>query len=167
MSVVDLFSGEALVRSRGDLSRPRVKREEVGGLKYYPRLGVWRASNVKLDPKSLRSWSYDWWLMSCRIGPYLVFNEYGYSNSTRKHQSKVRSWLWKKGYLFVTVESPHGLQDLESSRRYYLNRIAELEALCARPKTRAYKNQERRERIYGLKAKLELVNDLIEIRGAV
>ena len=63
-------------------------------MKYYTRLKEYKASNVSLtiEPK-LEAYSYAWWLFVVRYKGLVIFNNTNYSNSTNKHQSKVRNVL--------------------------------------------------------------------------
>tara|TARA_R100000773_G_C4191385_1_gene97176 strand:- start:347 stop:811 length:465 start_codon:yes stop_codon:yes gene_type:complete len=63
-------------------------------MKYYTRLKKYKASNVSLtiEPK-LEAYSYAWWLFVVRYKGLVIFNNTNYSNSTNKHQSKVRDVL--------------------------------------------------------------------------
>jgi hypothetical protein len=144
----------------------RKPRERISGLSYYPRLRVWKASNVVLSPENLEATSYDWWFFLKRIGPYTVFNTYGYSPSTRKHQSKVRSWLWNQSILFIEIECPRGLQSLDSAINHYQRKIQKLQEEIAKPRTRPMKNHARLLEIAELQTKLQLVQKLIRIQGA-
>jgi hypothetical protein len=67
-------------------------------MKYYKRLEVYKASNVELEPETLKSYSYGWWQVSRKIGEKVFFNYTSYSNSTAKHQSKILSTLRTLGY---------------------------------------------------------------------
>lgn len=58
-------------------------------MKLMKRSGLYKASNVSFDPKAIMALSYDWWVFVRVIDRQVVFNDYGYSNSTRKHQRKV------------------------------------------------------------------------------
>ena len=62
-------------------------------MKHFKRSGLYKASNVSFDPVKIEALSYDWWVFVSRIGKLTVFNDYRYSLSTSKHQSKVRALL--------------------------------------------------------------------------
>ncbi len=145
--------------------KPMQTRQKIGGLYYYPRLDRWKASNVSLDPTMMKAWSYDWWVMLDMIDDQLIFNEYRYSNSTSKHQSKVRSWLRTKDFDYVEISSPRGLQDLESSVAYYQDEINALEKQIAKPGTRKAKNLERQKQITELKAKQKIAKRLSKLKA--
>lgn len=86
-----------------------------GTLKFKPRKGIYEASNVSLDPKSLDAHSYNWWRFCARIKGKVVFNDYPYSVSTRRHQHKVLNTLEAIGIkpeVFVSVRSSLNLDSL-------------------------------------------------------
>lgn len=62
-------------------------------MKFFSRLGIYKSSNVTFDPKEVQAHSYAWWMFVTNINGKIVFNNYRYSSSTGKHQSKVRSLL--------------------------------------------------------------------------
>lgn len=59
-------------------------------MKYFKRSGVYRASNVSFDPIKIEAYSYNWWKFVSVIEGKVIFNCFRYSNSTSKHQCKVR-----------------------------------------------------------------------------
>jgi hypothetical protein len=66
-------------------------------MKFYPRLNMYKASNCSFDPSTMTALSYGWWPMLAAINGKLVRNIHNYSNSTLKHQSKLRSLLSSLG----------------------------------------------------------------------
>lgn len=80
-------------------------------MKYFKRAGIYKASNVSFDPKLIEARSYDWWVFVKVIKGKVVFNSFRYSNTTSRHQSKVRSLMRELG---IKV-------DLEVSTRLSLN----------------------------------------------
>lgn len=66
-------------------------------MKYMKRAGVYKASNVEFNPQKIQAFSYAWWKFVKVFGNHVVFNNYHYSNSTRKHQSKVRGIMHELG----------------------------------------------------------------------
>lgn len=100
-------------------------------MKLYKRTGTYKASNVTFDPKTITAVSYDWWIFVKVVNGRVVFNSYTYSNTTSRHQSKVRSLLTSLG---ITVDRvvriQGGLQGIETLKE--LNRLAaETEAWIA------------------------------------
>lgn len=74
-------------------------------MKLYKRTNVYRASNVCFDPARIEASSYDWWIFVKKIRGLVVFNEYRYSNSTAKHQYKVRDLMDQLGIKIDLVVS--------------------------------------------------------------
>lgn len=88
-------------------------------MKHYKRLNEYKASNVKFDIGTNIATSYNWWQFVKPIGGKLVFNNYSYSNSTCKHQSKVSRLLDDLGLTIdIVVNAPKGLQDLQEAFWY-------------------------------------------------
>ena len=110
---------------------------------------------------SMTAYSYDWWIFLKPFNDTLLFNSYNYSNTTCKHQSKVKFILNKLGINYITVECPKGLQSLQSGIDYYNQCIASLEKLINKPRTHVAKNKERKEQIKLYKKKIELLETII------
>lgn len=64
-------------------------------MKFMKRKQIYQASsyNVTFDPKTCSAFSYKWWKFVGIVEGKVIFNNYRYSVSTSKHQSKVRSLL--------------------------------------------------------------------------
>lgn len=149
-NVVSFPGHSSLVRKVTDRMRgikpEKKQRIFCGGLYWYPRLKVWRncSGNVVLDPVSLESTSYNWWYMLKRINGKLVFNSYRYSATTSEHQSCVQRWLSeKKIKIDLVIESPKGLQNLDSAIACHMAYISELTAEIEKPKSQKQKNIQR------------------------
>lgn len=69
------------------------KFKETNALKFRPRKQVFSASNNSFDPKTYKAVSYNWWVYVSKIKGKLVFNNYTYSVTTRKHQSAMQTFL--------------------------------------------------------------------------
>lgn len=84
-------------------------------MKYMKRKKIYQSKNVTFNPETLEAYSYNWWAFVKKIDGVLVFNNYRYSVTTSKHQSKVRSLLNKLN-INIDLEIPvlKGLQDYES-----------------------------------------------------
>jgi len=134
-------------------------------LKYFPRLNLYKASNVTFDPATCQGYSYKWYRLVDKIGDTIVLNSYAYSNTTIKHIYKMRRLLESLGLQYVEIEAPKGLQDLDRAAEYYrvCNKIL-LEQIN-KPRSKASKNNERRHEISKNGNKLVLINQLKEIRG--
>lgn len=74
-------------------------------MKYYKRLGVYKASNVTFHPDTISAYSYGWWKFVGVVDGKVVFNNHRYSNSTSKHQLKVKRLLRELG-IKIDIEMP-------------------------------------------------------------
>jgi len=124
-------------------------------MKYFKRLETYKASNVTYDPKTEIANSYNWWQFVKRIEGKLVFNNYNYSISTCKHQSKVRSLLNDLGIkIDVILAAPKGLQFYNDLETLYIDAEEHLCITYLEQKIKAqsrYENQKHKK----VKAKLE------------
>lgn len=94
-------------------------------MKYYVRSNQYRASNVYFNVSTKEAFSYNWWKFFAVIDGKNVFNRYGYSVSTSRHQSKVRSLLEELGIeIEIELEAPKGLQELDFALEYMQKRLA-------------------------------------------
>lgn len=88
-------------------------------MKLYKRENIYKASNVIFDPIKIEAFSYSWWKFVGVVEGKVVFNNYRYSNSTSKHQSKVRKVMNELGIkIDLEIPVPRGLPG--SYRRDYL-----------------------------------------------
>lgn len=78
-------------------------------MKYFSRLQCWKASNITFKQFPLSARSYKHWCFVMRLpNGKVVFNDYRYSVTTSKHQSKVRGLLNQLGIqidCFVNIRS--------------------------------------------------------------
>lgn len=137
-------------------------------MKFYPKAGVYKASNVCFDPEEVSAYSYQWWKFVTRIGPLTVFNSYPYSNTTRRHQWKVKSLMRSLGIdIHADIEVPRGVGAddwAQGAINLYQERIETLkqEMLKGRPS----KNLERAAAIKELRAKQRQVAHLFKMEVA-
>lgn len=132
-------------------------------MRYYPRLKLYKARNVTLDPMSMRAYSYQWWRFVDRIDGLIIFNWYRYSNSTSGHQAKVSRQLRELGVTSrISIEAPEGLQNLGSAIAYYTARINSLKIAIARKGSRKATNAERLRRINHYRFKIQQVRYLLK-----
>lgn len=81
-------------------------------MKFMKRANIYQASNynVTFDPNKIEARSYRWWVFVAKVEGKIVFNNYRYSNSTSKHQSKVRSLLNQLNIkIDIEMPLPNGL----------------------------------------------------------
>ena len=142
-------------------------------MKHMKRTNTYKASNVTFDPETMEAYSYGWWRFVERTpGGQILFNDYNYSNSTCKHQIKVRRLMRE---LFphlpyggnLTIEAPNGLQDLDSAIKLYKERIKDLVEQIMKPRSHKRKNVERNEEIEHYLEKIRLCKSLKSQREAV
>jgi hypothetical protein len=132
-------------------------------MKYYSRLGLYKASNVTFNPSRIEAYSYDWWKFVSKINGYIVFNNYTYSTTTCRHQHKVRRLLKSLGIdVNITIKAPKGLQNLESAIHFYNSEINSLKDAIAKKGSKALKNKERLAQISELTGKIEIVKFLMK-----
>ncbi len=127
-------------------------------MKFKKRKGLYEASNVTLDPITLNAYSYRWWRFLAKVEGRLVFNNYGYSNSTVRHQWKVRAVLRELGVapdFYLPLPKGINSESLED-----LIVLAE-EHLCDKFLSEKLKAQERYQKTKAKKLELKL-RDQIE-----
>lgn len=135
-------------------------------MKYLKTKNIYQASNVYFDANTCQAYSYSWWrFVECFDGK-IIFNNYRYSNTTIKHQDKVRWLLRELGLaIHLEIEAPQGLQNLESAVEHYESLIADLKAAIAKPKTKAAKNADRQCQIQHCQQKIADVKALIKAKS--
>jgi len=82
-------------------------------MKYKPRSNVYsNSTNTNVfNPERIQAYSYNWWLYVAKINGKVVFNDYPYSASTRKHQYETRKLLDELNIkIDVVVSIKEGLQ---------------------------------------------------------
>lgn len=85
-------------------------------MKYFKRLGLYKAANVTFNPKSLDAHSYGWWRFVALVDGLVVFNNFSYSNTTAKHQRKVSGLLNELGIkVDLTLSLPSGINSTDLS----------------------------------------------------
>ena len=150
-------------------------------MKFFKRSNCYKASNVKFIVDENSAYSYDWWCFFRTINGVNVFNNYSYSNTTNKHQSKVRALLRELNInIDLVIETPKSLNDssaLDKSIELYEYRIKLLNEAINKPRSQKKKNEERREQIKELQTmiktvkqlqqKSEVISDDELIRGAI
>lgn len=135
-------------------------------MKFFTKLGLYKASNVTFNPKTLEANSYGWWSFVRVINGQVVFNDYRYSSSTQRHQRKVRNLMEALGIkIDIFVESPEGLQNIQSAINYYDSKIKILLDEIDQPNSRNFKNVERLKEIGYLEARKQIINILLDKRN--
>ncbi len=82
-------------------------------MKLMKRTNTYKAVNVTFDPNKIEAYSYGWWKFVAVIEGKVVFNNYFYSQSTSKHQRKVKSLMADLGIkIDIEMPIPEGLQPM-------------------------------------------------------
>ena len=115
-------------------------------MKFYKRLGIYKASNCSFDADSMIAKSYDWFVFVRRVNGLIVFNDYNYSQSTCGHQSKVKALLKDLGIkvdVYVSISDSLTNDCLDTAlAKAYGDKVAlelALNRKNARPNSRSYK----------------------------
>ncbi len=83
-------------------------------MKLKKKSGLYESSNVTFNPKTLNALSYNWWYFVKSFKGKVVFNDYQYSSTTRRHQCKVKRLLSELGIkIDLTVELTQSLNNIE------------------------------------------------------
>lgn len=131
-------------------------------MKFLKTKNQYKASNVLLDLNNEIATSYDWWIFLKRINGKLVFNNYRYSPSTEGHQRKILKQLDQLGIkVDMFIESPKGLQDLNSAISYYEYEISELVNDIATTNRRKITRQNQIELIQNYQAKIKNIKKIL------
>lgn len=107
------------------------------GLRWRPRLKVWRSSNNIFRADELIAYSYGHWCYFRVIKGLKVFNAHYYSQATRGHQSELRTVLKKlKIKIDVEIDTRSSLdgEDLKGWLGSAYAKLFELEIKAARSK---------------------------------
>lgn len=126
-------------------------------MKFMKRANIYQCSNYNctFDPATVEAHSYRWWRFVAVIDGLVIFNSYRYSNSTSKHQRKVRSLMYELGIkIDLELPLPRGIRAGQTLAEMILE--AE-ETVCDRLLNGFYKQDQRNERsrLKRLTAKLE------------
>lgn len=143
-------------------------------MKFSKKRNQYEASNVTLDLEKMEAFSYSWWQFLKIINGKVVFNNYSYSSSTCKHQSKVRRMLDEHGIkIDLIVNTSMGLNGssrynrgntedaLKDAIKNDLNEIKELEEILANNRRKKALDEERMEKIKSLKEHINQIERVI------
>ena len=132
-------------------------------MKYMKRKNIYKASNVTFNPETLSAYSYGWWKFVAVIDGKVIFNNYRYSNSTSRHQRKVRALMFQLGIrIDVEMPVPEGLQSgqhlenlIEQAEEHLCNEFLDQKIKSQR----AY--QRRKERLQNQERQLQSVLSVV------
>lgn len=134
-----------------------------GEMKFKPRKGKYESANVTFDPDFCTAYSYSWWRFVDKINGKVVFNNYTYSQTTCKHQQKVRRLLSELGIkIDFVVYSQAGLHSPEWKNhavKMLTDSIEVVKSQLANPRRKKKLDEERTTRLNELeKEKSKLVS---------
>ena len=98
-------------------------------MKFYPKLGIYKSSNLTFCPEENKAFSYKWYQLLGHIKKTLVLNTFAYSPTTGRHISKLRKVLDNANIKYTTAQIPEGLQSasaLTSAIDFYKKKSSEL-----------------------------------------
>lgn len=139
---------------------------KIAKVKYLKTKNELVSSNFSFDLADERAWSYGWWLFSRRDSKdRLIFNNYGYSPTTRKHQAKARLIIDRTPDLVLKYTNK-SLLDLESALNDEIASaqvaIRAIEQLMNKPRTQKAKNIERMNQIKMIQEHIRTVETFIK-----
>lgn len=116
-------------------------------MKYYSRLQEYKASNLVVRIGPLQAYSYGWWQFLTEQNGLIVLNMYNYSQTTLKHQYKVRKLLDSLGITpDIVVYTAHSLDSkywVQDAIRLAIHEMNVLRDDMNKPRTRASTNEQR------------------------
>lgn len=117
-------------------------------MKQLKRSGVYKAANVIFDPHTTTAVSYDWWVFVKVIKGRVIFNNYNYSRTTRKHQWKVKLLMKSLGIKIDSIiETRSSLSNIDSLKELNsLHREEMKNQAAAAESKRIERNRKARER---------------------
>lgn len=132
-------------------------------MRHMKRANIYKASNVTFDPKTIKAYSYDWWCFVKVINGKVIFNDYNYSNTTIRHQRKVRRLMRELGIkidlIIETRSSLNSSTPLCDAIFLLQRKNQKLVDLINKPRTHKAKNEERQLQIIKNNDKIkELLN---------
>lgn len=125
-------------------------------MKFYKKSELYGASNVTFNPQTKEAFSYGWWGFVKVISGKVIFNNYNYSNTTCKHQSKVRTLMRELGVkIDREVQCKGGIHNIDSLKELNSTENATLKMISIREEAkRVERNQRAKEKRAAKKAAL-------------
>ena len=123
-----------------------------------------KSSNFEFDLNSTTATSYDWWIFVTKENGKVIFNNYSYSVSTRKHQSKAWRILGYEADLTLqfTAKSLNSLREaLNEEIRLTNDEINNIFRQIAKKGSRKATNEKRMERIEKLNQHIRNVVEML------
>lgn len=109
-----------------------------GEMKFMKKSQTWKGSGVEFNPSSFAGTSYDWWHFVALVNGKVIFNAYSYSQTTCKHQGKMRTLLSSLNITIdLVVKTRKSLSNSDALQDSILNdkmEIREIETSLANPR---------------------------------
>lgn len=131
-------------------------------MKYYPKLNVYKISNLEFNPETETAYSYRWYEIFKVIKGTRCLNTFKYFNITIKHIYKMREFLKDQYVNIFEFEAPKGLQDLDAAIEYYKRKQQYLIDQTTKTSTQKRKNLERIEQAEHFQTIIEKIKLLME-----
>lgn len=123
-----------------------------------------KSSNFEFDLNSTTATSYDWWIFVTKENGKVIFNNYNYSVTTRKHQNKAWKILEYKADLtlqFTNVSLNNLHEALNDEIKLTNDEINNLFRQIAKKGSRKDTNEKRMERIKKLNQHIRNVVEML------
>lgn len=81
------------------------------GLKWYPKLGIYKNSTGSLtyNPKTGMGYSYKWYEIAAKVKGYQYLNNYRYSVTTGAHVRAIRKLFAELNLRHIEETAPNGV----------------------------------------------------------
>ena len=116
--------------------------------------------SFRYNPITRCAYSYDWWCFIKPIGSCVVYNDYHYSNTTRKHQAMGRN-LQKYDLIVETTLSLDNPNWFDDAIEHAEGEICKLTAEINKPRSRHATNERRRKDIVQLR---NTINEICKLK---
>ena len=122
-------------------------------MKFSAKRQQFEGSNVSFNPFTQVAKSYDWWVFLTNMNGIVVFNNSRYSNTTNRHQSKVKALMLRAAIvpsltLHNTRESLTSGKALQSEIVNTNALIKQLESELVNPRRKKALDSERQKVVY-------------------
>lgn len=133
---------------------------------YVKQSNVYKASNVEFNCDRIQAYSYGWWRFVDKVNGKVIFNNFRYSHTTSRHQTKVMNLLNNLGIkIDVVIEASLGLNNLNGSISdqifLYKKSINSLEVAMSNPRTQLKTLIKLNDKIFYHKDQVTVLNNLL------
>lgn len=130
-------------------------------MKYYKTQNMYKANNVTFNTKTIEAHSYTWWAFVKVIKGKVIFNNYRYSISTSKHQTKVQSLMSQLNIKIDRfVQCIDGLQHISSIKELNEKENETLKIIAEREAAKKQRQREKARARYLAKKQAALTSEV-------